>query len=139
LYRLVKRVHKELKDGEWKPSASAFLDPEYRISVYRAALCNNDPSRIPTGEPGYVCRLIAEQVRAIDSVKRDNPESGETEKYEVCVEATPQENNPAHADIYAHPPAPSKSAQRRIFRLLKDALADLARWEPGFGPSDEGE
>lgn len=115
LYRLVKRAHKEPKDGEWKPSASAFLGREHRISVYRAALCNNDPSSIPTDEPGYVCRLITEQVRAIDSVRRDNPETGATEEYEVRVEATPQDHI-AHADIYSYPPAPNNNAQRNVFR-----------------------
>ena len=138
LYRLVKRAHKELESGEWKPSVDAFLGgPTYRVSVYRAALCGNDPSSLPAEEPGYVCRLIAEHVRAIDNIKRNNPETGATDKYEVCVEATPEEGNHiAHADIYLHRPAPNRSAQRKVFRLLKEALADLARWEPGYSPAD---
>ncbi len=90
-------------------------------------------------EPGYVCRLIAGQVRGIDSVKRDNPEPDEPDKYEVCVEATPEGNHEAHADIYSYPPAPNKSAQKTVFRLLREALADLASWEPGFAPSDKEE
>jgi len=142
LYRLVKLAHKEPGNGEWKPSANAFLGGSaYRVSVYRATLCGNDPSSLPAEEPGYVCRLIAGQVRAIDSIKRDNPETGETDEYEVCVEATPKEGNHiAHADIYLHRPAPNKTAQRRVFRLLKEALAALAKWEPGHGPDDkEGE
>jgi hypothetical protein len=140
LYRLVKRAYKEPKDGgEWKPSSSAFLGRDYRVSVYRAALCKNDPNSIPTEEPGYVCRLIAQQVRTIASVKRDNPGSGETEKYEVLVEATPHGNHEAHADIYTHPAAPTKSAQKNVFRLLREALADLAKWEPGFAPSEKEE
>lgn len=140
MYRLVKRAYKELRDGEWKPSVSAFLDPEHRISVYRAALCNNNPNNVPSSESGYVCRLITEQVRSIDKVKRDNPETGETETYEVRVEATPQEHV-AHADIYTYyPSAPSKRAKKNLFRLLKEALADVAEWEPGYGPADvEGE
>ena len=142
LYRLVKRAHKEVEDGEWKPIANAFLGGSaHRVSVYRAALCDNDPDSLPTKEPGYVCRLIAEQVRAIDSVKRDNPETGGTDEYEVCVEATPEEGNHiAHADIYVHAPEATRSARRRIFGLLKEALADLAEWEPGYSPTDiEGE
>lgn len=142
MYRLVKHAHKELENGEWKPSVDAFLGGSaYRVSVYRAALCGNDPSSLPAKEPGYVCRLITEQVRAIDSIKRDNPETGATDEYEVCVEATPEEGNHiAHADIYLCQAAPNRSAQRRVFGLLKEALADLAKWEPGYGPADsEGE
>jgi hypothetical protein len=137
LYRLVKRAHKELENGEWKVSANAFLGGSaYRISVYRAALCGNDPSSLPTDEPGYVCRLIAEQVRAIDSIKRDNPD-GTADEYEVCVKATPEEGNHiAHADIHLHKAAPNRSAQRKVFGLLKEVLAHLARWEPGYGPAD---
>lgn len=142
LYRLVKRAHKELEGGEWKPSVDAFLGGSaHRISVYRAALCANNPSSLPANEPGYVCRLVAGQVRAIDSIKRDNPETGATDEYEVCVKATPEEgNHTAHADIYVHRPAPNRSAQRKVFGLLKEALADLAKWEPGYSPTDiEGE
>jgi hypothetical protein len=143
LYRLVKRAHKELEGGEWKPSVDAFLGGSaHRISVYRAALCANDPSSLPAKEPGYVCRFIAGQVRAIDSIKRDNPETGGTDEYEVCVKATPEEgNHRAHADIYVRSPAPpSQSARRKVFGLLKEALADLAQWEPGYSPADvEGE
>jgi hypothetical protein len=136
LYRLVKRAHKELEGGEWKPSVDAFLGgAAHRISVYRAALCGNDPSSLPASEPGYVCRFIAEQVRAIASIKRKNPETGETEVYEVCVEATP-EHHIAHADIFTCSPAPNPSARRRVFGLLKEALADLAQWEPGYSPAD---
>lgn len=51
------------------------------------------------------------------------------------VEATPQEgNHEAHADIYSFTLALSKTAQKNVFRLLREALADLARWETGFGP-----
>lgn len=140
LYRLVKRAHKELEGGEWKPTVDAFLGGSaHRVSVYRAALCGNDPSSLPASEPGYVCRLIAGQVRAIDSIKRNNPETGATDKYEVRVIATP-EHHFAHADIYTYPPAPNRSARRKVFGLLKEALADLAQWEPGYSPADvEGE
>lgn len=142
MYRLVKRAHKELESGEWKPSVDAFLGGStHRVSVYRAALIDNGPRSLPAKEPGYVCRFIAEQVRAIDSIKRDNPETGATDEYEVCVKATPEEGNHiAHADIYLHSTAPNRSAQRKVFGLLKEALADLAKWEPGYGPADiEGE
>ena len=138
MYRLVKRAHKEPEGGEWKASVDAFLGgPAHRISVYRAALCANDPSSLPANEPGYVCRFIAGQVRAIDSIKRDNPETGVTDEYRVCVQATPEEGNHiAHADIYLHAPAPNRTAQRKVFGLLKEALAALAEWEPGYGPGD---
>ena len=109
----------------------------HRVSVYRAALCGNDPSSLPAEEAGHVCRLFAGQVRAIDSIKRDNPETGEMDEYRVCVEATPEEgNHVAHADIYLHRPAPNRTAQRKVFGLLKEALADLAEWEPGYSPAD---
>jgi hypothetical protein len=138
LYRLVKLAHKELKDGEWKPSTSAFLGGSaHRVSVYRAALVANDPSSLPAEEPGYICRFVTEQVRAI-SIERDNPEGGDPEIYEVRVKATPQYHE-AHADIYTHPPAPNNSAKKTVFRFLKEELADLAQWEPGFAPSDREE
>lgn len=135
LYRLVKRAYKEFKDGEWKPSVSAFLGgSSYRVSVYRAALCDNDPSSLPAKEPGYVCRLITEQVRVI-VITRDNAEGGDPEVYEVRVEATPQYHE-AHADIYTHQTAPNNSAKKAVFRRLKEELAEIAKWEPGFAPSD---
>jgi hypothetical protein len=136
LYRLVKRAYKELRDGGWKPSVSAFLDPNHRISVYRAALCGNDPSSLPANEPGYVCRLITEQVRGI-VITRDDPESGNLEAYKVCVKATPQHHE-AHADIYIDRSAPTNNAKKKIFRRLKEELAEIAEWESGFAPSDEG-
>jgi hypothetical protein len=76
-------------------------------------------------------------VRAI-KIERDNPAGGNIEIYNVCVEATPQYHE-AHADIYTHQPAPNKSAKRTVFRFLKEELAELAKWEPGFAPSDRGE
>ena len=90
-------------------------------------------------EPGYVCSLVTERVRAIENVKRENPEPDEPEKYDVCVEATPLPDNDAHADIYTHPPAPNNSARRTVFRMLKEQLAEISTWEPGFGPLDEEE
>lgn len=134
MYRLVKHAHKELKDGEWKPSTSAFLGGSaHRVSVYRAALVANDPSSLPAEEPGYVCRFVTEQVRAI-SIKRH----GDPETYKARVDATPQYHE-AHADIYTRPPAPTNSAKKTVFRFLKEELADLAQWEPGFAPSDREE
>jgi hypothetical protein len=73
-------------------------------------------------------------VRGIDSITRDAAEG--MERYEVRVEATPQPDNIAHADIYLHRAAPTKSAQKAVFRMLKEELVRLAQWEPGFGPSD---
>lgn len=93
--------------------------------------------RAGADEPGYVCRLVTEQVRGIKDIKRGNPESNEIEEYEVCVEATPQPGNEAHADIYTKQSAPNKSAQKTVFRMLKEELARIAEWEPGFGPSGE--
>jgi hypothetical protein len=77
--------------------------------------------------------LITKQVRAIQ-ITRDNPAGGDPEIYEVCVEATPAYHE-AHADIYSHPSALSKNAKRTVFRYLKEELASLAEWEPGFAPS----
>lgn len=82
-----------------------------------------------------ICRLVAEKVRNIDVGAKMTPGGEIIHRYEVRVDATPKSYNDAHADIYAHP----ERATYKAYRLLREALAALAKWEPGFSPSDREE
>jgi hypothetical protein len=71
LYRNIKRAYwKRKKDGSFYLSTQAFTDPNYRISVYRAALCGDEPSHAQEEDEDYVRSLYAGDVRAIDTVIR---------------------------------------------------------------------
>ena len=71
-------------------------------------------------------------MRAIDLGVKTTPQSRIVHSYEACVEATPRTDNNAHADTYAAP----ERVGKRAFRLLQEALVDLADWPEGFAPSD---
>lgn len=128
LYRLVKPIYVKPENGGWHLSSQAFTHPSYRISVDRAALCGNDPAHTQVEESDFVCSVVAGAVRNITFVHK--PPTGEIE-YSGRVDATPQPENRAHADIYVHP-----RATKGAFRKLQERLAQLARWENGFGPDD---
>lgn len=133
LYRLVKRErgYTKLENGEWRPSSQAFLGGhKRRISVDRAKLCNNDPRHTQVEETDYVCRLVAVEVRSIDTVAKRTHKNEVIYRYEVRVDSTPKSENAAHADIYAY----LKVATKGAFRQLKEKLAELAEWEEGFKP-----
>jgi hypothetical protein len=136
VYRLVRDIYLvRLETGEWRPTKDAFLGgPEFRISVDRAKLRDNDPTPMLQDETDSICRLIVEQVRGIDVGSKMTPTGDEIHPYTVRVDATPTSWNIAHADIYAHPERATKKAYRR----LRDALSVLAEWEEGFAPSDRG-
>jgi hypothetical protein len=76
--------------------------------------------------------LVAGEVRSIDVGVKMRTKTEVEHYYEARVEWTPKDHNHAHADIYAHPERPT----RKAFRLLKEGLAALAKWEPGFEPKD---
>jgi hypothetical protein len=132
LYRLVRPNYAKFEEGKWYPSAQAFLGgPELRISVDRAKLCNYRPTYTQVDNTDYICRLLAEQVRSIDTVVKKNHKNRVIHNYKVRVDSTPQPENAAHADIYAN----SEEVTKGAFRLLREALAARAAWEPGFGPT----
>jgi hypothetical protein len=130
LYRLVKRGYIKLKNSERRPSSQAFTSPRYRISVDRARLCGNDPAYTQVDDTDFVCSVVAGEVRSI-TITHNRPTGAVT--HNIRVDATPTPKNPAHADIYAHPDVATKG----VFRKLQERLAQLARWEDWFGPSDE--
>jgi hypothetical protein len=137
LYRNIKRVYwkKQKRSDGFYLSTQAFTDPQYRISVYRAALCGNDPSHAQEEDEDYVRGLYAEDVRAIDTViKFDNNEP--REHYRVDVAPAPRCDDPSHAEIFTDPEITSGG----VFKRLQARLVCISRWEKGYSPSDaEGE
>ncbi len=133
VYRLVQPKYIErLENGDLHPTIDAFFGgTAFRISVDRAEKCDHDPSHTQIGEDP-VCRLFAGEVRSIDVGVRMKNKTEVEHYFEACVEWTPLDHNYAHTDIYAAP----ERATRKAFRLLKDGLVALAKWEPGFEPKD---
>jgi len=136
LYRNIKRVYwkKRKGNGGYYLSTQAFTDPQYRISVYRAALCGNDPSHAQEEGEDYVRGLYAEDVRAIDTViKFDNNEP--RVHYRVDVAPAPRCDDPSHAEIFTDPEITSAG----VFKRLQARLVCVSRWEEGYIPSDAEE
>lgn len=137
LYRSIKRVYckEQKKSGGSYLSTQALTDPQYRISVYRAALCGNFPSHAQAEDKDYVRVLYAEDVRAIDTViKFDNNEP--REHYRVDVAPAPRCDGSSHAEIFTDPEITS----RGVFKRLQARLICISRWEKGYSPFDvEGE
>lgn len=129
LYRNIKRVYWKPRNGGFYLGTQAFTDPEYRISVYRASLCGNDPSHVQETAEDYVRSILAEDVRGIDTViKYDNNEPKEL--YRVDVVPDPKPNDCSHAVICTD----HEITGPRIFRRLQIRLVCLSKWEEGFGP-----
>lgn len=93
---------------------------------------NYEPEHTQVDETDFVCRLSTGRVRGINVCAKRDSKGRVVQPYEVCVDATPLPENDAHADIYAHP----EKASGKAYKLLREALAALARWEEGFAPSD---
>lgn len=135
LYRGVKHDYwKRKKDGSgFYLSSQAFTDPDYRISVYRAALCGCNPKRAQKDETYYVCSLLTENVRGIGSVgKKQDTEIVKVHDIDVAPNPLEEDEDDSHAEIYAI----QKISSPRIFQRLQEALAhpDLYKWEEGFCP-----
>lgn len=104
LYRCVRpNYYVRLADGTTRPSSQAFTDPQFRISVDRAKLCNDDPRSTQREATDFICSLVTEQVRDIRTVRPPHT---------VRVDPEPLSKNPAHAIIHADPQFPTKSAFR---------------------------
>jgi hypothetical protein len=132
LYRCVKPVHwKRRENGEFYLSAQAFTDRNYRPSVDRAKLCSYDPSYTQREETDYICTLLTEDIRAIETVVKYH-DSQPVEQHAIDVDPVPLHDNAAHAEIYAHPQISSRS----VFRRLQESLVGLSWWEGGFTPPE---
>jgi hypothetical protein len=113
-------------DGTIKISSAAFASRDFRIFVDRAKLCNNDPRYTLGDEPGVVVSLIAEEVRNIDEITRNDRKGNPVQQFRVDVEPVPLLGNPAHAEIYAIPEFIEADANGAFHRLCR-RLARLAQ------------
>lgn len=129
LYRDIKRAYWRERGGVFQLGTQAFTDPDYRISVYRATLCGNDPSHAQEEAEDYVRSIRAETVRSIDTViKYDNNEP--VEHHRVDVAPAPKPNDCSHAEIYTYREITSPT----VFRRLQVRLVCLSDWEERYGP-----
>jgi hypothetical protein len=136
LYRNVKRAYIKPLNGGFRPSSQAFTDPNYRISVYRAMLCSNNPSHAQVDKrEDCVRRLVTGEVRAIGTVIKYDSKRNPVQHHAVRVDPAPEHGDPSHAEIYADPQITSP----RMFAKLQEALVWIGEWAPGFGPSDREE
>lgn len=116
--------YKEQPDGTLKVASSAFNDSSMQPSVNREVL-KPVPTETKFSADDGVVRLIAEDVRAIDTIKID---ANGNKIYEIDVIHRPitdteeQPGNNAHAQV-EHTPG---NMTKNKFRKLKEALAFLA-------------
>jgi len=111
-------------DGTIRLSASAFGDRNRRISVDRARLTGNQPSRSLSTPNDGVVSVVAHTIRA-ESIAANDSRGRPVETHMLDVIPAPLPENPAHAEIVANPDITSKSA----FERLKQMLVRLAEWE----------
>ncbi|MDX1934256.1 MAG: hypothetical protein SFU56_16770 [Capsulimonadales bacterium] len=105
--------------GGFRISSMAFNDAGRRPSVDRAALCPDGAVEIQARfSPGSgVLSLVAREVRSLQTVH-----GGTGLVYGVDVEPVPLPDNPAHAEIFGHPPFDTD----KVFDRIKQALARIA-------------
>ncbi len=122
-------------DGTVKFKTLAFSDVDFRTSVDRAKLCDNDPKQTVKKFPGSgVVSLVARDIRAIDDIIQYDKDQNPIREFKVDVEHVPiindpvEQDNPAHAEIHTKPECPN----RRVFKRLREKLVLLAnnrQWE----------
>ncbi|SRR6266852_4163072 len=133
LYRRVLpgRNHYKFKPDETiEISSQAFYDPELRISVDRANLCDNNPKRT-LGNGSGVLSLVTIDVRSVVDLSREENQKQVIERFRIDVEPVPLPNNSAHAEIHAIPSF-TDFDKKRAFKRLCQRLARLAearKWE----------
>ena len=119
---------KKTEDG-WHVSASAFGDREQKVSVDRASLCDNDPTRTQIELADGIALLIAGEVRRI-SRQGLNPNRNDGEPklltYNIDVIHRPTHENPAHTQVEPSPPYKTGN----VFKKIREALALLAAKRP---------
>ncbi len=116
-------------DGTIKISSLAFSSRDYRISVDRAKLCDNDPRYTLDKRGGGVVSLVAGEIRNIIGIARKDSNGDITQQFKIDVEPAPLPENPAHAEIYAIPGFEYNGS--KAFRKLRERLVQMAekRWE----------
>ena len=113
-------------DGTVEIHSTAFGDRDFKISVDRAKLCNNDPRHTMGSESGIVACLVTEQVRDIKNLTCGETKD-DSQVFRIEVKPAPLPHNPAHAEIYGIPDFATKSAFRRLCRRLAQ-LAEQGQW-----------
>jgi len=111
-------------DGTIKVTSQAFSDREFKTSVDRAKLCNNDPKYTLGTKLGMVVSLVAGEIRKIDDVRRNDPRGRTIQQFKIDVEPVPSRRNVAHAEIHAIPQF--DRTDRKAFNRLCMYLARLA-------------
>lgn len=133
LYRRIatgRNLYKIKNDGMIEISSGAFSDREFRISVDRAKLCNNNPRYTLGNEPGVVVSLVARQVRNIDNLTRNDAKGKPIQQFKIDVEPAPLPSNSAHAEIFAIPAFTEADEGAAFYRLRRrlSRLAEAGQW-----------
>lgn len=105
-------------------TSQAFADREYRASVDRASLCDNNPRHTLIDPMGGVVSVVAGDVRSIAGLSRNNKAGDPLQSFTVDVEHVPLPSNNAHAEIYTI--SPFTDTDKKVYRRLRIALAQLA-------------
>ncbi len=134
LYRRIlagRKLYNYKTDRTIKISSMAFTDREFRVSVDRAKLCNNNPRYTKGDEPGGVVSLVARDIRSINELTRNDPKGRPIQQFKIDVAPAPLQGNPAHAEIYAIPEFTDADEQGAFHRLCKRLarLAEARQWE----------
>jgi len=134
LYRRIlagRKLYNYKTDRTIKISSMAFTDREFRVSVDRAKLCNNNPRYTKGDEPGGVVSLVARDIRSINELTRNDPKGRPIQLFKIDVATAPLQGNPAHAEIYAIPEFTDADEQGAFHRLCKRLarLAEARQWE----------
>ena len=102
----------------------AFSDRKGRPSVYRAAMLDNDASKVQEVSDNGVVNLITARVRESEVPSRPGGGPNET-IHTLDVVAVPLENDPSHAEIISVPHLPpGKNGYERML----ERLAQISTW-----------
>jgi hypothetical protein len=133
LYRRIaadRKLYTIKNDGIIKILSLAFSDRELKVSVDRAKLCNNNPRHTLGKEAGVVISLVAEHVRSIDDLTRNDSKGKSIQQFKIDVEPAPLPNNLAHAEICAIPEFTEADKGGAFHRLCQrlSRLATVGQW-----------
>lgn len=110
-------------DGTVRISSSAFGDRNRRVSVDRAQLNNFDPAKTQATSDDGVVQLLTRSVRNV-SVSTNDKDGRPVQQHFLDVMSAPLPENPAHAEITAHP----EIVKDNTFKRLREQLARLSVW-----------
>ena len=88
-------MYKFRLDGTLEITSQAFADREGRASVDRAKLCDNNPRHTLADPMGGVVSVVAEDVRSIAGLSRNNRVGESIQTFAVNVEHIPLAENDA--------------------------------------------